>query len=165
MEKFNPAEQRASLRDNVPPDLQDAYDRIVAAGMKFMFSEETHGEVIKFLQGPQQMDVKLSSGVLFIISQIVQQAGDAMPQELIIPAGIDLLLQAAEFSEQTGQGEITVEDIASAIQQFVFAIAKGAGISSEQLMGGVDKLTAMAAEGEAPAEGGMINQGDENGAA
>ncbi len=160
MEQFNPTEQRETMRENVPPDMQDAYDRIVGAGMKFMFDKSTHGEVIKFLTQEGTLDEKLSGGVFYLMMNMVKQSNGSMPQELIIPAGIDLILQAAEFAEQTGIDQVTPEIIANAIQKYVFMVAKKAGISEEQVMGGIDKLQSQVEGGAAPApQGGMINQG------
>lgn len=171
MEQFNPAEQRESMRENVPPDLQDGYDRIIAAGMKFMFSQETHGEVISFLEGQDPLEEKLSSGIFYLMMNMIQQASGAFPEELIIPAGIDLILQAAEFAEQTGMGEVTPDVIANAIQKYVFLVAEKAGVPQDKVLGGIDKLSAMAQQGggqQAPQEpapqesapqAGMINQG------
>ena len=163
MEQFNPTEQRESMRENVPPDLQDAYDRIVAAGMKFMFSEETHGEAMQFLQGQDPLEDKLSSGVFYLMMNMIQQANGAFPEELIIPAGIDLMLQAAEFSEGTGMEKVTPEVLANAIQKYVFLIAEKAGVPQEKVMGGIDKLAGMAQGQEQPQpqqpQQGLINQG------
>ena len=164
MEQFNPQEQRASMRENVPPELQDGYDRIVAAGMKFMFDESTHEEVIGFLQQEGPLDEKLSGGIFYLMMNMIQQANGAFPEELIIPAGIDLILQAAEFAEQTGMDQVTPEIIASAIQKYVFLVAEKAGVPQEKVMGGIDKLAGMAQgqeqQPQQPApQGGLINQG------
>lgn len=169
MEEFNPAEQRASMRENVPPEMQDAYDRIVGAGMKFMFSKETSGEVIKFLEGPEPLDEKLSSGVFYLMMNLIQQSSGAFPEELIIPAGIDLMLQAAEFSQEVGMEKVTTEVIASACQKYVFLVSEKAGVPQEKVMGGIDKLAGAAEQGGQPQgeqpqgqpqpQVGMINQG------
>ena len=170
MEQFNPQEQRETMRENVPPELQDGYDRIIAAGMKFMFSKETHEEVIGFLQGEDPLDEKLSGGIFYLMMNMIQQASGAFPEELIIPAGIDLILQAAEFAEGTGIDQVTPEVIANAIQKYVFLVAEKAGVPQDKVMGGIDKLSGMVqGQGQpAPQEAqpqaeqpqqGLINQG------
>ena len=35
---------------NIPPELQNAYERVVVAGMKVMFSKETNKYVLKALE-------------------------------------------------------------------------------------------------------------------
>jgi len=167
MEQFNPQEQRETMRENVPPELQDGYDRIVAAGMKFMFSKETHEEVIGFLQGGDPLDEKLSGGIFYLMMNMIQQASGAFPEELIIPAGNDLILQAGEFADGTGMDQVTPEIIANAIQKYVFLVAEKAGVRQEKVMGGIDKLAGMAQgqgqgqpapQAEQPQQG-LINQG------
>ena len=36
----------------LPPELQDAYTRVVAAGMKILFSKQTHKMMLDQLQAP-----------------------------------------------------------------------------------------------------------------
>jgi hypothetical protein len=147
MQEFDPAQQRSEMRENVPEDLRDAYDRIIGAGMKFMFSDQTHGEMVKMLKGQGTLDDKLSAGVAYLMMNMVQQSNGTMPPELIIPAGIDLILQAAEFAEKTGMDQVTTEIIANAMHKYVLLVAKKAGVSEDQLMNGIDKLSQGAKNG------------------
>jgi hypothetical protein len=154
------------MRENVPPDLVDAYDRIIAAGMKFMFDESTSEDVIGFLRQEGPLVEKLSGGVFYLMMNIIKQASGAFPEELIIPAGIDLILQAAEIVEQTGIDQVTPEIIANAVQKYVFLVAEKAGVPQEKVMGGIDKLSGMVqGQGQQPApqqpapQGGLISQG------
>lgn len=138
--EFNPAEQRASLRENVPENLRTAYDRIVVAGMKFMFSDQTSGQVIEFLKGQGDIAEKLGKGVGALMLSLFVQSNKTMPHQLMIPAGVDLLLQAAEFYTQSGMGEVSNEQLAQAMQTMVFTILEKFGMGQEQVMGGIAKM-------------------------
>lgn len=137
---FDSTEIRQGLRENVPPSMREAYDKVVDAGMKIMFDKSTHHLMQEQMAAEGAMDDKLAEGVANLMTMLIQNSSGAFPQQLIIPAGIELLLHAADFAAQ-GPGEaIDANTMGSAIQKFIFQLFEGSGVNPEQLMAGIGEI-------------------------
>lgn len=160
-EPFDSSDIRQGLRENVPPSMREAYDKVVAAGMKIMFDKSTHHLMQEQMTAEGEMSDKLAEGVGQLMSMLLQNTKGAFPQQLIIPAGVELMLHAADFAAQGAGERITADDMAGAIQKFVFKLFEGSGVKPEQLMGSVGKIQELNGQGaapqgeQAPAQGGM----------
>ena len=158
---FDSTELRSSLRENVPPSMREAYAKVVNAGMKIMFDKSTHKFMQQQMAAEGPIDDKLAEGVGQLMSMLIQNSKGAFPQQLIIPAGIEMMMHAADYAAQTGQAEVTPELMASAIQKFVFALFDQAKVSPDMLLGGIDKIASLQqGGGQPPPEqtGGMMAQ-------
>lgn len=125
---------------HLQPGQREQLERIVAAGKKVMYSEQTHNVIVERLNGPGPMPQKVGAGVAGIITAIlVPEAKGALPPELLIPAGLVLVAEAADFLRQTGQ-EMSDADIGNAMQVMVGEILRAAGANP-------DKVAAMGEQG------------------
>ena len=106
---IDPKQVRAEMK--LPPELQNAYDKVVVAGMKMMFSKETQGDMLKVLEQEGPMYQKLGEGVATLMLTMFMQSNQTMPPQVIIPAGIELLVQAADFIRKSGLGKVTNQDV------------------------------------------------------
>jgi hypothetical protein len=140
MKPFDSTEIRSQLKNNIPPPMREAYDKVVAAGMKFMFDKSTHKFMQQEMSSEGPIDDKLATGILGLIEMLMSQSKGAFPHQLIIPAGIELMLHAADYAAQTGSAEVTAELMASAIQKFTIALFDKVGVPEQQLMGGIAKI-------------------------
>lgn len=149
---FDSTELRDGLRENVPPPMREAYDKLVTAGMKIMFDKSTHHLMQEQMQGEGPIDERLSEGVASLMAMMLKNSNGAFPQQLIIPAGIELMLHAADFAAQAAGERIDGETMGSAIQKFVFQLFEGAGIKPDVLMGSIGKIQELndQPQGEAP---------------
>lgn len=148
-------EIRAQLRNNIPPDMREGYDKLVTAGMKFMFDPKTHKYLLEAMQGEGEPAQKLGNGVAELLGFLLSQAKGAIPQHLLIPVGIELVLHAAEFAQQTGALKLDANTLGDAIQVMVFALFKKAGYGEEKTMamiGAMEKQSGNPAPGEAQEE-------------
>ena len=61
----NPLLQKteAATEAKVPPKYKGACQRIVAAGLRVMYSEQTHDMMVKELQKPQDPSINIGEGV------------------------------------------------------------------------------------------------------
>lgn len=160
---------REQLRNNVPPDMREAYDKVVVAGMKFMFDEKTHQYAIEALQGDGDPAEKLGKGVAQLMGILAERSQGAFPEHLIIPAGIELVMHAAEFAQESGMMELTPDTLGNAIQIFVFSVFEMAGMGQEQVMQAISNMEQMGQQGgqepEMPEQemaaqpDGLINRG------
>lgn len=139
-EPFDSTEIRQGLRENVPPKMREAYDKVVSAGMKIMFDKKTHHLMQEQMQGEGPVDDRLAEGVAALMGMMLKNSKGAFPEHLIIPAGIELMLHAADFAAQAGGERIDGNTMGSAIQKFIFNLFSGAGVKPEMLMAGIDKI-------------------------
>lgn len=105
-------------RFHIPPSMQDAYQRIVLAGMKVMFDPQTHKLMLDALDGPGDMPDKLGKGIASLMGLLWQQSNRTMPPQLMIPAGLELLAHAVDFLNKSGQ-QVSNQDFGDATQVFI----------------------------------------------
>jgi hypothetical protein len=126
----------------LPPELQDAYTRVVAAGMKVMFSKETHDAMLQQLAAPGDTATKLGQGVAKVVIFLFNESNGTMPQEVIVPAAMILLIKAAEFINQSGKGKVSDEEIGQAMEILIDSLFEGFGEDRAQLDAAMAQETA-----------------------
>jgi len=119
---------------NLPPELKDAYERVVLAGMKVMFDPSTHEMSMKAIQGPGPIDTRLARGVAALIGTLVKESNGTMPPPIIIPAGIELIAAAGDYLKKSGVEKVTDDDVAGAMADYVQIIFEQAGAQSPDQM-------------------------------
>lgn len=117
----------------MPPELQEAYERVVIAGMKVMFSKQTHKFFIEQLQAEGQMAQKLGQGVAGLVMFLFKESNQTIPQEVLIPAGVRLLTKAADFINQSGKAQVSNQEIGEAMALMIESIMTQFGITPEQM--------------------------------
>jgi hypothetical protein len=116
----------------VPPELQEAYERTVIAGMKVMFSKESHQFMLKEIQKPGSMGEKLGKSIAGLLLILYKESNQSMPPQVIIPAGLELLMQAADFLKNTKIGEPSNEEIGNAMEIMITTIMEKFGVPPEK---------------------------------
>lgn len=119
------------VKEKLDPRKAEQLERIVIAGMKIMFSKETHQMMLDELNSEAPIVQKLSEGILKLMTLMLQQSNGTMPRDLIIPAAGILLARAVEFLVKTGE-EVTEDDFRMAMEEMVKLIMKQAGQSDGQ---------------------------------
>jgi len=145
---FDSTEIRQGLRENVPPPMREAYDKVVTAGMKIMFDKSTHHLLLEQMQAEGEVSDKLAEGVAALMAMMLKNTKGAFPQQLIIPAGIELMLHAADFIAQGGGETVTAEDMGAAVQKFVFKLFEGTGVKPDALMASVGHIQKLQDQGQ-----------------
>lgn len=128
---ISPQQVRKDMR--LPPELQQAYERVVVAGMKMMFSKETNKYMLQQLDAPGSMAEKLGNGVAELMLALFMQSNKTMPPQVIIPAGTELVVQAADFIKKAGLAKVTNRDIGDGIQIMMATVFKAFGIDPNKL--------------------------------
>jgi len=126
-----------AIKENtkMPPNLQNAYDRVVLAGMKIMFSEKTNQLVMKQMQGQVPVSERLGIGIAGLLATLFKESNKTMPPAVIIPAGVYLLAQAADFLKKSRIENIDDKAIGDAMQIFVETTIKMFGGDSDKVYG------------------------------
>lgn len=125
---------KTKVVEAIPPNLRDAFERVILAGMKVMYSPETADMVEEVMSGPGEVWKKLGEGVAGLMMLLDKQSGKGIPQDIIIPAAIELVHEAADHLNKTGQ-EVSEEDVKTATQYVAVLIAKKFGANDQQIMG------------------------------
>jgi hypothetical protein len=118
---------------NMPPELQEAYERVVIAGMKVMFSKESHKLMLDELQKEGPLGQKLGMGIAGLMLLLIKESNGTIPPEVIIPAGINLLTRAADFIRKSKIEKITNADIGDAMEIMISTILQKFGVEPEQM--------------------------------
>lgn len=117
----------------MPPQLQEAYERVVIAGMKVMFSKESHKLMLDELKKEGPISEKLGKSIAGLMLLLFKQSNNTMPPEVIIPAGVNLLTRAVDFIRKTNVEKITNADIGDAMELMITTILNTFGVSPEKM--------------------------------
>lgn len=129
----------AAIDRKVSAGDKTAYDKIVVAGMKVMFSKETHGQL---LQGLEESDDKMKSaveGVIGLLGILYKESRNTMPVGPMVLAGQSLLMEALDFMEQGNMIEVTPEMLGQATQSYIETLLPKLGITPEKMKSMMDQ--------------------------
>ena len=158
------------MREMMDGQLGDAYDRVLTAGMKMMYSPQSAEVTQKLIMDDNiPLPNKLGEGVANLIVMMDNQGNGTIPKEVLAPVGIALLFEATDYLFELGI-EATEEDLGKAIELMIMGIFAGFGIEMAQVDKMVDdlgaklgfdetKVTKAAAPAQAAKEGAAFEQG------
>ena len=126
--------ESARAQMKLPDQLRQAYERVVDGGLKLMFSPQTREQTLQFMQGAGDPAEKMGEGVAAVMATLFKQSNNTMPPEVIIPAGVELLLHAVDVVKKSG-GEWSQDDTAESMANMVEAIFRQFGTSLDQVGG------------------------------
>jgi len=124
-----------TVTDNIkmPPDLQKAYDRVVIAGMKVMFSKESHRVMLQEIQRPGPLDQRLGKGIAGLMLMLFKESNGSIPPNVIIPAGVKLLMEAVDFLRDSGLEKPTNADIGNGMEIMISTILEKFGVAPDKM--------------------------------
>jgi hypothetical protein len=140
---LSPDSLRAQMKVQGPQGEQ--LDRIVLAGKKVMFSEQSHELVMQQLQGPGELRDKIGQGVAGLLGLLMQESNNSLPPELLIPAGLILVAEAVRFLREAGQ-DVSDEDVGGSMAVLVSSLMRAGGVDPEK----AKELGGKGAPGAAP---------------
>lgn len=114
----------------ITPDLKRNYDAIVVSGMKLMFSEGTHQEMVSYLENiknPEDVPKLVAHGIVKVLSIIQNQSQQAEPFPAAGPACLTLMAQALEYVENTTPIEVSkemIDETVTMIKEGIFSLYK-----------------------------------------
>ena len=143
---------KQDIMSKIPPDQKDAVQRIVAAGMKLMYSPETQPQLQKAVQAPGPAPKKMAENAVGILLTLDQQAKPSgLPPAAIFPAGYELCAECGQVLIHAGQN-VTQDEFNAALQMMHVLISKKMKATDEQIMGSVQNPGQAPAEDSAPPE-------------
>lgn len=130
LEHMDELEQMRSLLDG---KLGDAYDRVLTAGMKMMYSAENS----KMMQGiimDEKIPVanKLGEGIANLLVMMDNQGNGTIPKEVLVPVGVALMFEVADYLFEVGI-EFTEDDLGDALELLIRSVLVGYGIDPSKI--------------------------------
>jgi hypothetical protein len=132
-----------SVKQGMPidPELQEAYTKVVSAGLKVMFDPATRNETMAYMDGEGDVAEKLGNGVGSVVLMLFKQSNETIPPQLLIPAGVELLAHAAEVMASSEGQPLSNEVAAEAMGTMIELILTKFGADPaklQEMVGGLD---------------------------
>lgn len=125
--------KKPDITQFIPEQARDAVQRVTAAGMKLLYSEQMREEVIQATQLDMPMPERLAMSTAALMQTLDEKSQGGIPLEAMFPAGMELLGEAAEIMSAAGQA-VTQDDFNQAALQLSILMAKKLGANDEQAM-------------------------------
>lgn len=130
--------KKPDISSVIPPEVKDVVDRVVAAGMKIMYSPAARDDLMKAVQSTDPLPKTLAMNITGLMLMIDQKAGKSgIPPQAIGPASMELLGDACELMSQSKP--VTMDDYKSAAQMMFVLIGKKLGASDADIMDAANK--------------------------
>jgi len=161
---------QAKVRETIPAQFRVAVQKIYLAGMKLMFSPETHELMLQQLKGNDFTAQAVARGIAALITLMYRQSKGTMPIPAVVPAAILLACEALDYLEQTGKEQVSSELISDVVQQVVAILLQKVGLTPDDVANGVNKnaqaagmhvpgtLPTPTAASTTPGAGGLVQQ-------
>ncbi len=130
--------KRPDVKAMIPAEQRDVVDRVVAAGMRYLYSPAMREEVMAAIESQEPMPQKLGNNVTGLLLTLDAQTKGGIPQAALLPAGIELLGEAAEVLVASGQ-TVTQEDFNKAGPVGFSTPAQKMGARQEQIMAAAEQ--------------------------
>lgn len=144
---------------NLPPELQEAFDRLVTAGLKVIAENGLEDD----LDDAEDKPAALAEAIVGLMGLLMQEANGTPPPQVILPAIVQLVGHGAEYMEKAGIGQLSEDELASTVGQAVGMVLDDAGIDPRAVSDGQPEQPKQAAQdreqGRAPppwAGGGIV---------
>lgn len=126
---------------NIPEPMKVPLQKVVLAGLKVMFSPQSHGLMQKQLQAPGPMPQKLGQGVAGLVCLLFQQSKRTIPPQLLIPAGVILMGHVVDFLKKAQQ-PVSGSDVGQGFELMVSEILRAFHLDINQVMNNASKKAA-----------------------
>lgn len=129
--------QMAELMDG---KMGDAYDRVVTAGMKMLYSPD-NAKMMQEIITNEDVPIanKLGEGIANLLVMMDNTGNGTIPKEVLVPAGVALMFEAADYLFEIGV-EFTEDDLGQALELLVKGIFVGYGIDPAKMDKIVDDM-------------------------
>jgi hypothetical protein len=157
----------AEVEAKLDPSLKDGYQRIVVAGMKLLFSDETHQLMTQKLdEGSGDVPGAIVKGTVQLIALLYQESQGKMNVGAAFPAANTLMIYIFEFAERYTNQTFDKTVIAQATHSLMQQLLALFQISQEDLAKGAEYNQQKGAGGEPASEPpGLANAMPPQGAA
>lgn len=130
-------------QEQVSGEEQDQYDRVVMAGMKVMFENETtRNQIADRLKADKEHPAKsLADTASMLMIQLDQQTDGNIPETVILPAAVELLEQLSDFADSLDIFPIDEAVMNHAGQLMVTSLGEQYGVEPEDIQALMDSTS------------------------
>ncbi len=123
----------SQVEAKVPAEKREAYDRILTAGMKVMFSKESSNLVKQALDQPGSLGERAGKAAANLLMLLFMESEKSLPLDVGMLAAMVLMAHALDFAEKIGVGQVDNATIDEAAQNLSNEILKKIGVTPEQV--------------------------------
>lgn len=150
--------EKVSQGIQIPDEFKEAYERVVAAGMQVMFSKQSNQAAVDSIQrGDGPLAQRLGMAIAGLIGMIVKESNGTVPPQVLIPAAVELLSQAADFLRKAGIEPVNNKVFGDAMDVMITAILQSAKLDVQKIAGFIEQKAGQG--GAAPAAGAQPMMG------
>ena len=124
--------QAIEAKMHLTPQQSQQLQRIVVAGKKVMYSPQTHHLMQQQMAAPGPIAQKLGQSIAGLLGILMKESQNSIPPKLLIPAGMVLVADAADFLNKSGS-PVAPADIGSAIEIMMRAILGQAKVDPDKM--------------------------------
>jgi hypothetical protein len=116
---------------DVTPQEQQAYEKVVLAGMKVLYDKSTHAGIVNMLRSGDPAEA-IANVVTTVMAQLDKKSGGKIPETVILPAAAEILEDTAQLAGKIG---IQVDErvTGQAMQRMVMGLAEEYGVTPEEV--------------------------------
>ena len=122
---------RSMVEQKVPAAQQDALQRIVLAGQKILYDQQTNTEVEKRLQASKNPAEAAGSGALELLGVLAHESRGTLPQPLVGPAATILMTEILDYLKKTGRIKGDAADLETAARSLSDTMMKASGVTPD----------------------------------
>lgn len=122
------------IMNSAPPDMRSKIERMVVAGRKIVYDQETAPMLMEQFQNMRGSDAdRLAQGTAAIMGLIAENSKGPFPADAATPAAVVLMMDIGDFMEQAGVIDFNDQMIGEAVQELSGYMLKKLGIGPEEL--------------------------------
>ena len=141
-----------SIKDDIaeamPEEFAQAFAQVIKAGMKVLFSDETHELMLQQLEEDGEIAESAGNAIAGLMSMLYEKSNQSMPPEVIIPAGTYLMAEAADFIEQVTGETLTGETLSNAAAVMTETLMNAFGVDANKFVESSEQAMAKYSEGQ-----------------
>lgn len=115
---INSDQIEAGVKDQMDKTQSGNLDRVLSEGNKLLFGKDTHYQLMDSLQGSADISGDLGNGAFNMMGMLLKSSGNSIPGDVILPAGVILLVRASEFLNESKTVQVTDDDFEEAAHLF-----------------------------------------------
>lgn len=131
----NPLLQKteAATASKVPEKFRNTFDRVVAAGLRVMYSEQTHDMTLSQMSEQNEPAVNVGEGVAKLMAILFREGKGTIPMQAFIPASVVLLCEGLDFAERSKYLHVDANTLAAATKELMNSLMQILGITPEKI--------------------------------
>lgn len=122
-----------AVNQKVPPEKRNAVARIVTAGEKVMYSEQTRKMLQNQLNQPGDPTEVAGEGIAKLIALLFKESRGTMPMDAGMMAAQILLCEGLDFLEQAGRIKVDADVVANATKAMFAYLLQLFGVNQDKL--------------------------------